>query len=110
MTDIKDCAVKFPEKSGKDLYFYSLEKLAEKYPNVKRLPISIKIVLESVLRASFNGLATEKDVENLANWNAKNPGSFEIPFVVSRIVLQDLTGVKVKYISTSPERDDTIVL
>lgn len=93
MTDIKDCAVKFPEKSGKDLYFYSLEKLAERYPNIKRLPISIKIVLESVLRASFNGLATEKDVENLANWNAKNPGAFEIPFVVSRIVLQDLTGV-----------------
>lgn len=36
---------------------------------------------------------TEKDVDNLASWNANNPGSYEIPFTVARIVLQDLTGV-----------------
>ena len=74
--------------------FYSLPALAENgYPRLNRLPVSIRIVLESLLRNCDGLKVTEKDVDNLASWNANNPGSYEIPFTVARIVLQDLTGV-----------------
>ncbi len=74
--------------------FYSLPALAEGgYPQLHRLPVSIRIVLESLLRNCDGLKVTEKDVANLAAWNANNPGSYEIPFTVARIVLQDLTGV-----------------
>jgi len=57
------------------------------------LPVSIRIVLESVLRNCDGKKVRRKDVETLANWNAKKPANEEIPFVVARIVLQDFTGV-----------------
>jgi hypothetical protein len=50
-------------------------------------------VLESLLRNNDGLKVTDKDVRNLANYNAKAPGDYEIPFVVARIVLQDFTGV-----------------
>ncbi len=55
--------------------------------------MSIRIVLESVLRNCDGKKVRRKDVETLANWNAKSPANAEIPFVVARIVLQDFTGV-----------------
>lgn len=80
--------------SGKSGYIYSLKELEKQgIGNLKRLPVSIKIVLESVLRNCDGILANEGDVKRLANWNAKQPGDYEVPFVVSRIVLQDFTGV-----------------
>jgi len=60
---------------------------------VGRLPVSIRVVLESVLRNCDGDRITEEDVRRLANWNAKSPVQEEIPFTVSRIVLQDFTGV-----------------
>jgi len=60
---------------------------------ISRLPISIRIVLESILRNCDGKKVRRKDVETLANWNAKRPANEEIPFVVARIVLQDFTGV-----------------
>ena len=60
---------------------------------VSKLPVSIRIVLESVLRNCDGKKVQAKDVEVLANWNAKAPAEEEIPFVVARIVLQDFTGV-----------------
>src|SRR2546430_16215501 len=57
------------------------------------LPVIIRIVLESVLRNCDGQKVRPKDVESLANWNAKAPANEEIPFVVARIVLQDFTGV-----------------
>lgn len=60
---------------------------------ISRLPVSIRIVLESVLRNCDGKKVTERDVRSLANWNAKKPANEEIPFVVARIVLQDFTGV-----------------
>ena len=60
---------------------------------ISRLPVSIRIVLESVLRNCDGKKVRRKDVETLANWNAKKPANEEIPFVVARIVLQDFTGV-----------------
>jgi aconitate hydratase len=60
---------------------------------IARLPFSIRIILESVLRNCDGRKVHEKDVRALAAWNAKTPAPEEIPFVVARIVLQDFTGV-----------------
>lgn len=75
-------------------YYYSLPALeSDGIGPISKLPVSIRIVLESVLRNCDGKNITEKEVKNLANWNAKSPSKSEIPFVVSRIVLQDFTGV-----------------
>ena len=84
----------FDAGQGKTGLYYSLPALEEKgLGKISRLPISIRIVLESVLRNCDGKKVSEKDVETLANWNAKSPAMEEIPFVVARIVLQDFTGV-----------------
>jgi aconitate hydratase len=57
------------------------------------LPVSIRIVLESVLRNYDDLKISEQDVKNLASWKPNSPRTEEIPFVVARIVLQDFTGV-----------------
>ncbi len=75
-------------------FLHSLPALEEKgVGKISRLPVSIRIVLESVLRNCDGKKVQRKDVETLANWNAKSPANEEIPFVVARIVLQDFTGV-----------------
>lgn len=73
--------------------FYNINKLEEQgYSNINKLPFSIRILLESVLR-EFDGYAiTEKDIKLLADYNAKEPQG-EIPYKPSRVVLQDFTGV-----------------
>ena len=90
-----DVVRSFPTGSGTEGKFYSLPALAEAgvAKNLSRLPVSIRIVLESVLRNVDGRKVSEADVNNLANWNAKAPGEYEIPFTVARIVLQDFTGV-----------------
>jgi aconitate hydratase len=60
---------------------------------VSKLPFSIRILLEAVLRNCDNFAVTEQDVRNLAAWNAAAPAPQEIPFKPSRVVLQDFTGV-----------------
>ena len=85
---------KFDAGKGREAFFYSLSALEEQgIGKVSRLPVSIRIVLESVLRNCDGQKVRRKDVEALANWNAKSPANEEIPFVVARIVLQDFTGV-----------------
>src|SRR5213596_1977015 len=85
---------KFDAGKGREAFFYSLPALEEQgVGKVSRLPVSIRIVLESVLRNCDGKKVRRKDVETLANWNAKSPANDEIPFVVARIVLQDFTGV-----------------
>jgi aconitate hydratase len=84
----------FDAGGGKKGNLYSLPSLEEDgVGKVSRLPVSIRIVLESVLRNCDGKKVSEKDVVTLANWNAKDPAKEEIPFVVARIVLQDFTGV-----------------
>jgi len=79
---------------GRKGNFYSLPALeAAGLGKISRLPVSIRIVLESVLRNVDGKKVTEHDVRTLANWNAKAPAPEEIPFIVARIVLQDFTGV-----------------
>ena len=85
---------KFNAGKGREAFFYSLPVLEERgIGKISRLPISIRIVLESMLRNCDGQKVQRKDVEALANWNAKSPANEEIPFVVARIVLQDFTGV-----------------
>ncbi|HPA90179.1 MAG TPA: aconitate hydratase AcnA [Quisquiliibacterium sp.] len=83
----------FTLKSGRTAKFHSLPALARKFPNVRRLPVSIRIVLESVLRNCDGRKVTTEHVEQLANWGANAERTAEIPFVVARVVLQDFTGV-----------------
>jgi aconitate hydratase A / 2-methylisocitrate dehydratase len=85
---------KFEAGKGRERFLYSLPALEEQgIGKISRLPISIRIVLESVLRNCDGKKVRRKDVETLANWNAKSPANAEIPFIVARIVLQDFTGV-----------------
>ena len=84
----------FTTGSGAEGKFHSLPALADQgFPNLARLPVSIRIVLESLLRNNDGLKVTDQDVTNLANYHAAAPGDYEIPFVVARIVLQDFTGV-----------------
>jgi aconitate hydratase len=83
----------FTTASGKEGQFFSLPALAKTFPNVSRLPISIRIVLESVLRNCDGKKVTADHVKQLAQWGATAERTEEIPFVVARVVLQDFTGV-----------------
>jgi len=85
---------KFDAGKGREGFLHSLPALEESgIGKISRLPVSIRIVLESVLRNCDGKKVQRKDVEALAKWNAKKPANEEIPFVVARIVLQDFTGV-----------------
>jgi aconitate hydratase len=85
---------KFDSGTGQNSYLHSLPALEQQgIGPISRLPVSIRIVLESVLRNCDGKKVRRKDVETLANWNAKATANEEIPFVVARIVLQDFTGV-----------------
>src|SRR5213595_2825929 len=84
----------FDAGKGREGLFFSLPAVQEQeIGKISRLPVSIRIVLESVLRNCDGKKVRRKDVETLAKWNAKTPANEEIPFVVARIVLQDFTGV-----------------
>ena len=84
----------FDAGNGVSANLYSLPALEEQGVGpVSKLPVSIRIVLESVLRNCDGKKVQARDVETLANWSAKAPAEEEIPFVVARIVLQDFTGV-----------------
>ncbi len=85
---------KFDAGLGREASLHSLPALEEQGVGpISRLPVSIRIVLESVLRNCDGKKVGPKDIETLANWKAKAPANEEIPFVVARIVLQDFTGV-----------------
>ena len=80
--------------NGQPGKFYSLPALEKAGVGpVSRLPVSIRLVLESVLRNCDGKKVSEANVKELANWQAVQARTAEIPFVVARIVLQDFTGV-----------------
>src|SRR6266536_3467968 len=94
MNDEFKTLTKFEAGNGREGFFHSLPELEEQgIGKISRLPVSIRIVLESVLRNCDGKKVRGKDVESLAEWNAKCPAQEEIPFIVARIVLQDFTGV-----------------
>ena len=84
-------AITLPE--GQSAQIFSLLELAKKYPHVNTLPVSLRIVLESVLRHYDGQKITTQHVQQLAHWQTNGPRTEEIPFMVSRVVLQDFTGV-----------------
>ncbi len=80
--------------SGKKAKFYSLPALEKSLgAKISRLPVSIRVVLESVLRNVDGKKVTEEHVKQVANWGATAERTDEIPFIVARVVLQDFTGV-----------------
>ena len=85
---------KFDLGNGKQGQFYSLPALEKAgIGPISKLPVSIRIVLESVLRNCDGLKVQEANVKELANWKPTEQRTAEIPFVVARIVLQDFTGV-----------------
>src|SRR3982750_925454 len=84
----------FQTGSGNTGKLYSLPQLEkEGVGPISRLPVSIRIVLESVLRNFDGKKIREQEVRALANWKADAERTEEIPFIVARILLQDFTGV-----------------
>jgi aconitate hydratase len=73
--------------------YYSLPELTKQFPAIAQLPVSIRIVLESVLRNVDGKKVSDQHVKELANWQPNTSRTEEIPFVVARVVLQDFTGV-----------------
>src|SRR3954467_4033153 len=81
-------------RHGGEFAYYDLNALVkQKIGRVERLPYSIKVLLEAMLRNLDGFIVTADDVAGLANWNAKATAKEEIPFMPGRVVLQDFTGV-----------------
>jgi len=79
---------------GETVQIYSLPALEKAgFSGVSRLPYSMKILLENLLRREDNAFVKSNDIEALARWDAKNPVEKEISFMPARVLLQDFTGV-----------------
>ncbi len=86
----------FTTSTGKRVQYYSLPRLQRSLGSsikISRLPISIRILLESLLRNRDGKAIKDSDIEALTSWNATSPANREIPFKVGRVLMQDLTGV-----------------
>src|SRR5689334_5444351 len=82
-----------PLPSGRKGKYYSLEALEQAgLGKISRMPQSLRIVLESVVRNCDGKRVTEQHVRELAAWKANEPRTAEIPFVLARILLQDMAG------------------
>ncbi len=80
--------------NGRKIYYYSLPKLKELgYDNIDRLPLTIRIILESLLRNFDNFTITGEHIKNLAEWRPMTSSTIEVPFKVARVIMQDFTGV-----------------
>src|SRR5918911_4055000 len=77
---------------GRSPEIFRLDALQSKF-DVARLPFSLKILLENLLRTEGNGAVDAADIEALATWDAKADPSKEIAFTPARVVMQDFTGV-----------------
>jgi aconitate hydratase len=89
-----DALQQFDPGNGRQGLFYSLPQLEKAGVGpISRLPVSIRLVLESVLRNCDGKKVHETNVKELANWKPTGTRKAEIPFIVARIVLQDFTGV-----------------
>ena len=93
-SDLFGARARFETGSG-PASLYRLDALAKAgvATALDRLPFSIKVLLEAVLRNVDGELVTEADVRNLAAWNAAQPKDVELPYMPARVILQDFTGV-----------------
>ena len=81
-------------KSDPKIHYYSLSALEEQgHGSIRRLPVTIRIILESLVRNCDGKRVRKEDVLALIKWNAKKPEDRDVPFIVSRVILQDFTGV-----------------
>jgi aconitate hydratase len=79
---------------GKQYVIYRLDKLAQRTgADLARLPFSVRVVLEALLRNVGDGFTEEDDVRALAGWTPESAGSREVAFTPARVLLQDFTGV-----------------
>src|SRR5881394_3606135 len=78
---------------GRTYTIYRLSALQAKFPGIAKLPYSLRILLENLLRTEDGEAVTAADIEALARWNAKAKPSKEIQFTPGRVLLQDFTGV-----------------
>ena len=78
---------------GETIHYYSLPALAQAFPGVNRLPYSLKILLENLLRREDNAFVKTDDIRALAGWDPKTIGEKEMSFMPARVLLQDFTGV-----------------
>jgi len=92
MHDLPDCRIALAGVPG-GYFIESLPTLSRRFPNVARLPRSLRVVLESVLRHRDGHRVTDDHVRQLAAWRPDAERLHEVPFVVARVVLQDFTGV-----------------
>jgi len=81
-------------QNDKKRFYYSLPALEEgQVGAISRLPVSIRVMLESLLRNCDGERVREEDIARLAKWNPHEPFAEDVPFCVSRVILQDFTGV-----------------
>ncbi len=80
------------EVGGREYEIYRLDALQERFDSA-RLPYSLKVLLENVLRLEDGDSVTEDDVEAIATWDAEAEPSVEIPYQPARVLMQDFTGV-----------------
>jgi aconitate hydratase len=80
------------EVGGREYEIFRLDSLQQRF-DVARLPFSLKVLLENLLRTEGNGSVSAADVEALASWDAKAQPSKEIAFTPARVLMQDFTGV-----------------
>ncbi|MDB5571073.1 MAG: aconitate hydratase 1 [Hyphomicrobiales bacterium] len=78
---------------GKSYDYYSLAKAAEKYGNIDRLPFSMKVLLENMLRFEDGKTVTEADIQAIVDWQVERCSNREIQYRPARVLMQDFTGV-----------------
>src|SRR2546426_1024382 len=94
MHDVFKTRDRFDAGHGRAGDFYSLRRLEQQSgERISRLPVSLRIILESILRNHDGVRITEEHIRTLAKWEANADRVAEIPFVVARVLLQDFTGV-----------------
>ena len=88
------CKQPFDPGHGKSGHYYSLHTLQQQGAgNISRLPVSLRVVLESLLRHSGGDLVSDDNVRELAAWQPNAPRTAEIPFIVGRVVLNCMAGI-----------------
>src|ERR1043165_215119 len=93
MIDVRQ-RLELPSGASGSCTYYSLPRLEKNgFSTVSRLPASLRILLESVLRNLDGHRIRDEDVEELARWQPNAPRVAEVPFAVGRVLLQDFTGV-----------------
>jgi len=80
--------------NGEEITIFSLRKLEESgFDGIGKMPYSIKVLIESMIRQNDGSLITDEDVETIASWTSEGNDDVDIPFIPARVILQDFTGV-----------------